>query len=107
MKILNSIESINNFIEENRFVLLYFFSDDCNVCSALLPKVEEILNEYPNTKAAKIDIKNIPMAVGTFNVFTLPCISVFIDKKEVIREARFISADELKKKIKRYYSIVF
>ncbi len=106
MKILSSIENINSFIKENRFAMVYFSSNNCDVCIELLPKVEELLKLYPIINFAKVEIDKLTIAVGAFSVFTLPCILAFIDEKETIREARFISINKLKEKIERYYKYV-
>ncbi|WP_106064155.1 thioredoxin family protein [Clostridium liquoris] len=106
MEILNSIESINNFIKENRISMVYFSSNSCNVCINLLPKIQELLKSYPLIRYGKVEIDKVPEAAGTFSVFTLPCILAYIDGKEIIREARFISIMELKGKIERYYEFL-
>ncbi|WP_315122119.1 thioredoxin family protein [uncultured Clostridium sp.] len=106
MTILNSVEEINNFIEENTLALVYFSSDSCSVCHALLPKIEELLESYPKIKMGKVEIDNVTMAAGEFSVFTLPCILMFAESKEIIREARFISIMELEGKIHKYYNLL-
>ncbi|WP_027626497.1 thioredoxin family protein [Clostridium lundense] len=106
MEILNSVEHINSFIKENKICIVYFSSNRCGVCINLLPKIDEILKSYPMIKGGKIDIDKVQEAIGSFSVHTLPCILLFIDGKEIIREARFISIIELKEKIKRYYELL-
>lgn len=107
MKILNCVEDINDFIKENRISMVYFSSNNCSVCINLIPKIEEILKPYPMIKCRKVEIDKVTEAIGTFSVHTLPCILLFIDGKEIIREARFISIMELKEKIERYYELVY
>lgn len=106
MEILNSAEHINSFIKENKICMVYFSSNRCSVCIDLLPKIDEILKSYPMIREGKVDIDKVQEAIGGFSVHTLPCILLFIDGKEVIREARFISIIELKEKIKRYYELL-
>lgn len=106
MEILNSIEDIKNYIKDNRVSMLYFSSNSCNVCVDLFPKIQELLKAYPKVKFGKIEIDNLPAVAGTFSVFTLPCVLMFADEKEIIREARFVSIMELKEKIERYYSFI-
>lgn len=103
MKILDSSESIDKFIKENTAAMLYFSSECCNVCSSLLPKIEETLKKYSNIVSAKIDVDKVQSAAGEYMIFALPAIIVFIDGKEVIREARFISIMDLEEKINRVY----
>ncbi|WP_142415326.1 thioredoxin family protein [Hathewaya massiliensis] len=103
---LKSIEEINFFIKENKFVILYFSSQTCGVCKELLPKIETLLKNFPKIKAREIEIEKLLAASGEYSVFTLPCVLAFINGKEVIREARFISVKDLKEKIERIYEYV-
>ncbi|GAA0729548.1 thioredoxin family protein [Clostridium malenominatum] len=106
MKMLNSLEEIKNFIKENRLSFIYFSSNSCSVCHVLLPKIEELLKSYPKIQLGKVEIDNVTMAAGEFFVFTLPCVLMFADEKEIIREARFISVMELEEKVDKYYNLL-
>lgn len=106
MKTLNSIEGIEAFIKEERFTLVYFSTESCNVCKALFPKVEQMLENYPKVKAARVYLDELSEAAGAFSIFTIPGILAYMDGKEIIREARYISMDQLEDKIARYYSFL-
>ncbi len=106
MKSINSMKEIEELIGNNSFALLYFSSKECSVCTDLLPKVTELLKGYPKVEAAFIEAQELPMAMGAYNAFIFPCIIAFMEGKEVIREARFISIEELKAKIERYYDFI-
>ena len=106
MMILNSIEKIQDFIKENNLAFIYFSSNNCSVCHVLLPKIEELLKSYPKIKLGKVDIDHVTMAAGEFSVFTMPCILMFANGKEIIREARFISIIELEDKLDKYYNLL-
>ncbi|MFX0549011.1 thioredoxin family protein [Hathewaya histolytica] len=98
---LKSIREIEDFIEKNKIALLYFSSQDCNVCIELLPKIEYLLMSFPKINAREVEIEKLLSVTGKYSVFTLPCIIIFIKGKESIREARFISVKELQNKIER------
>jgi len=106
MKILDSLESIDKFIKENKVAMLYFSSQNCGVCVALLPKIKELLNQYSNIGYAKVEIDEVQLAVGKYSIFTVPTIIMFIEGKEIIRESRFISIIELQEKIERFYKLI-
>lgn len=106
MNILNSVESIEAFIKEDRFAFVYFSTESCNVCEALFPKVEQMLEAFPEIKAARVCLDEVTEASGAFSIFTIPCILAYMDGKEIIREARYISMDQLEDKIARYYSFL-
>lgn len=107
MEKINDIENIEQIIKENDMVFLYFATQDCGICTSLLPKLEEMLVNYPKIKSFHIPIDEIPLASGKFSVFTVPTVIVYVDGKEAIREARFISMDTLEEKISKYYSLFF
>lgn len=107
MKITNSYEEINELINNNDMALLYFSGENCGVCSVIKSKIENILIKYPNIKSLEIKTENSREIAGQCNIFTIPGIIVYVQKKETIREARYISLDELECKIQRYYNIIY
>ena len=106
MKTIKTILDIDNFIESGEMRLLYLSRPDCGVCVALIPKIEELIEGFPNLEAGYIDLDAIPEAAGKFSIFTIPGILVFIQGKETIRKARYVSIDELKGEIKRYSDLL-
>ncbi len=98
---------IRELIENNEMLLIYFGSNSCNVCVAIKPKIDELLKKYPKIKSIQVDVENSVEISAQFNIFTIPAILVFINGKETIREARFISIENLSNKIYRYYGLLF
>lgn len=107
MDMINSNEVIEGLIKNNEMVLLYFGGDNCGVCTALKPKVQELLKNYPRIKSAQVDVEQSLKISAYYNIVTIPAILVFIEGKEIIREARHISILELNSKLKRYYNMFF
>ena len=71
------------------------------------PKIDNIVRKYDKIEHIKIDIeKNLKLA-REYNIFTMPAVLLYIEGKEVIREARYLSIYELENKISRYYSLLF
>ncbi|AJA48471.1 thioredoxin [Clostridium pasteurianum DSM 525 = ATCC 6013] len=106
MRVLDSSDNMDSFIKENKISMIYFSSNACNVCVGLLPKIGELMEKYRKIAYVKVDIDKLQSVVGKYSIFTLPAIILFIDGKEIIREARFISIVELEKKIQRFYDLV-
>lgn len=86
--------------------MLYLSRPNCGVCIALIPKIEEMIEIFPDMEARYIDLDELPEAAGKFSVFTIPGILVFIQGKETIRKARYVSIDELKGEITRYHELL-
>ncbi|MBZ9686356.1 thioredoxin family protein [Clostridium estertheticum] len=104
---LNTLEEMDEFIKNNTIAMLYFTSEGCNVCGGLLPKIEEMLIKFPKINISKIKVDKFTQAAGQYSIFTLPGILVYIEGKEIIREARFISVEMLEETIERYYNMLF
>ncbi|KYH34023.1 thioredoxin [Clostridium tepidiprofundi DSM 19306] len=107
MKRLSTFEEIDEFIKSNDFSLLYFGLPNCDVCDALFPKVQTMLEDYPNIKLGRVYLNENAELGGKFSIFTVPAILVYIEGKEAIREARFINMDLLENSIKRYYDMFY
>lgn len=107
MNKLNSIEEINKLKNNNDMLLVYFGSNSCGVCNAMLPKIEKMLEKYPIIQAVKVEIESSLELSALYNVFTIPVIILFIQGKETIREARIISLIDLEQKISRYYELFY
>jgi len=107
MKQLNTLDEMDEFIKNNTIAMLYFTSEGCNVCGGLLPKIEEMLIKFPKIVISKVLVDKFLEAAGQYSIFTLPGILIYIQGKEVIREARFISVEMLQTTIERYYDMLF
>lgn len=66
-----------------------------------------MLEDFPKIEAGYVDLDNIPEAAGKFSVFTIPGILIYIQGKESIRKARYVSVDELAGEISRYYNLLY
>ena len=99
---LNSIDEIKNFINENKFVMVYFSSDGCNVCTDISPRLEEILKKHSYVVSGEVEVQTLPSVASVFSVFTIPTIIIFLEGKEIVRQARYINFLELEEKIQRF-----
>ena len=86
---------------------IYFGSETCGVCKSMLPKFKNMIKGFPNIEAVMVEAdKNLNIS-ARFNVFTVPVILLYIQGKEIIREVRIISLDNLEQKIARYCQIFY
>lgn len=95
-----------NFINSNQLALIYFSSPGCSVCEVLLPKLQELLKNYPLIRCARINAEANPWVVGQFSIMTLPGLLFHVNGKEAVREARFISLPDLENKLERICSMM-
>ncbi|MGL5417236.1 MAG: thioredoxin family protein [Clostridium sp.] len=103
---VNSVESINEYINNNPMTILYFTGLDCGACEAIKFKVENILKEYPNITGIELSGEKYPEIAAKFNVFSLPLLILFVNKKETLRYGRAIDLLEFEKTIYRYSSLL-
>lgn len=103
MEELLSLDQVKEFAREPEFNFLYILKTNCSVCHALLPQVEEVLRQFPRIQAKKVYADKVPELAGRLSVFTVPVLILFLDAKEVLREARFVRLDEWKHHIEKMY----
>ncbi|RWZ58112.1 thioredoxin [Halobacillus fulvus] len=99
MQKLDSIEGIQSFTNEETLSLVYISQPNCSVCHALLPQVEELLEDYPKISSAHVDAHKVPEVAGEYSVMTVPAILVFSEGKEMLRKARFVPMGELNQQL--------
>lgn len=102
-----SLEEVKKLIDEEVGVLLYFSTPTCNVCKALKPKIiEEFEKNFPLIKLIFIDSTVLPEVAANFQVFSVPTMILFLDRKEFAREGRNISISAFVSKVSRVYEIL-
>ncbi len=103
-----NLDLITRQVEENPAILLYFFNNNCSPCLALRPKVENLIeNEFPKMKLLFINAEANPELSAGCGIFGAPTLLFFFDGKEVFRESKYVSVDNLKDRIQRYYQLIF
>ena len=107
MQNIEEFSEITNISEAEGMSLFYISRPSCGVCTALKPKVKRMLEEFPEVSSFYVNLDAIPEAAGQLSVFTIPAILVFAGGKEMVREARYISIDDLANKIRRPYGFIF
>ena len=106
MKNMNEINEIKEMIEKEQMVLGYFTTTDCNMCKDLFPKIEKILESFPNISGFRAESDVNLKIVGEYDIYMVPTIILFIQGKETIRVSRNVSIMELSNSIKRYYDML-
>lgn len=107
METLNSIINIDEIINSEDIVLGYFTADDCNICKDLFPKIEKLMEKFPDAKSFRAETDKMPSLVSKFNFYIIPTVIVFIQGKESIKKSRTISILELEEQISRYYNMIY
>jgi thiol-disulfide isomerase/thioredoxin len=104
----NELSALNNRIDQEKAILVYFYNDDCPPCIALRPKVEQLMvHFFPRMKLEFINSKSNPAIPVAFNVFSNPSLLIFFEGKEFKRFSKYISIKELEEAILKYYTLLF
>lgn len=96
-----SIDQVLRYIKENKLTFVYISRENCGICHVIQPQVQEMLKEFPAIKPIQVSADDIPEVASQFTVFTVPALLLFVEGKEVIREARFVVMEELRRKFQR------
>ena len=106
--IITSSSELDSLVQQNKGVIVYFSTPDCNVCKVLKPKIKEMLaGEFPELTFASVDISKSPETAAQNSIFTVPTMIIYFEGKEFQRKSRNISIDELEEYISRPYSMLF
>lgn len=106
MDTLTSINSVENFIVDHQFSFLYVSRTNCGVCHVILPQVKNLLKEFPLIQLGHINADDVEEIAGSLSIFTVPALLLFVDGKEVFREARFVQMQSLHEKISKIYHMI-
>ncbi|QWH40576.1 thioredoxin family protein [Bacillus mycoides] len=99
MNKFETIEELATYIEEQRVVLLFIKTENCGVCDVMLRKVNYVLENYDYVEKIEILLQDMQEVAGRYAVFTGPTILLFYNGKEILRESRFISLENLERTI--------
>ncbi|KLU65272.1 thioredoxin [Desulfosporosinus acididurans] len=89
-------EQLNQLMEQEKPIILYFSSRDCNVCHAVFPKLMNLIDPE-SIDIAIININEHVEIAGQLLVFTVPTILIFCEGKEILRESRFIDFQKVER----------
>ncbi|KYH13493.1 thioredoxin family protein [Staphylococcus kloosii] len=100
---LHSLEEFHNFIETHRLAFLHVMRDNCNVCHAVLPQVEDLVKEYDGVAFGVINQSEVEAIAGELSIFTVPVDIIYMDGKEMHRQGRFIDMQQLERQLSLMY----
>ena len=97
MIIVNSLSEIEEYIKENKYVLLFVGDSACSTSRALDNKIEEFAKKHPEVKVLFTLLEALPVLASQYMIFVAPAIILFINGHEVYREGRFVEFEKLEK----------
>lgn len=101
MKVIEGNQT--NFEEEvlksEKKVLVDFNAEWCGPCKMLKPVVEEIAEARDDIKVVSVNIDDEDVLAETYGVFSIPCLVVFENGKEVKRNVGFMPKEAVEELI--------
>lgn len=107
MELVNSETEMDELKKRHDMILVYFGSETCSVCRDMKPKIDRMIEKYPQIKVVSVDVQKMTELSASYRVFTAPAIILFIQGKETIREAGIISIVRLEDAISRYDALFY
>ncbi len=102
-----TLETLQETIQSEVGVLLYFSGENCNVCHALRPKFKEAFDRhFPLVRQLYLDAHENPEISMHYQVFSVPTMIVFLDGREFAREGRNVSLHQMVSQLERPYGIM-
>lgn len=103
---MTSLEDVNQLIQKEDKVLVFIYGETCSVCHAVLPQIKPMIEKYDTVQPIQINHDKVPAVASEFTVFTVPAVLLFVEGKEVLRQARFIDKDRLNFQLSRVTAIM-
>jgi len=104
MKKYDNLEIIKKTIVNNKVCLMQISSEQCSVCVAVEPKLDELLSNYPKVQSMLCKTDDVPAIAGEYTVFTAPTVLLFFEGREVYRTSRFIDFERLTEMLEMIFS---
>ena len=87
----------NNFKDfiSNGKVLVDFNADWCGPCRMLAPVLERVSEKKEEVKFASLNIDENESIASKYNIYSIPCLIMFDNGKEIKRKVGFMNEDEV------------
>lgn len=86
-------------LKEGKTVLVDFNADWCGPCRMLAPTIEGLSEEREDVKFVSVNVDDEEDLAREYNVFTIPCLVVFKEGKEINRKVGLMPKNELEELI--------
>lgn len=61
--------------------------------------------QYATLQMGYVNADEVPDIAGHFSIFTVPVLLLFVEGKEMIRDARFVQMDRLESQLDKIYHL--
>lgn len=105
---IQNLEEYQALVVNEPALLVYYSTEECQVCKVLKPKVGEMIRQhFPKVKLAYVNLNESPELAAQNRIFVVPTLQVILDGHEYIRKSRSFSIHELQDQLARPYQLMF
>ncbi|GGK81365.1 thioredoxin family protein [Amphritea balenae] len=105
MNRLDELNAVQQVLQDNDLVLIYFSGENCSVCEVLKPKISQALEErFPGVCQIEVHLTELNSISSFFGVFSIPTLLFFRETKEWLREGRNLSVKAFLQDVERVMS---
>ena len=106
MQDLKKAEMLQELLETYPVLLVQFGSESCMPCQGIRNRVEDWQKGHPQVGGVYISIEMFPELAAQEGVFTVPCLSVYVEGKQTLREAGYFSVNQILSGAERYLTLL-
>lgn len=107
---MNNTPTLEHYIQKiknGEHFALYFSDGICSVAESIGPKLIPLFHTFPNISLSTVILPLHPDISGYFQIFSSPCLLIYIDGKESLKFAGNFGINELESKLNRLYTLRF
>lgn len=98
-----STDEFDKLVQSKEKVLVDFFAEWCMPCLMMAPIVDELAEQMPKVKFAKVNVDDNPDLAGKFGISSIPCLLFFKNGKEIHRIIGGRTAEDLEEEVKNSF----
>jgi len=99
---ITNIAELEFTLVSNSHIILLVTDCLCSTSRALVDKIEQLANKYPQYLYATVERKDVPGITGRLMVLVAPIVLVFVEGREVYRADRYVRMNELERALHQF-----
>ncbi|MBU0997067.1 MAG: thioredoxin family protein [Firmicutes bacterium] len=101
MEVIKDYQEFQKLIE-SELVCILATTHTCRVCHPIEIRLVDVMSAYPNVPLHKVFLEDVQEFQGQQLIFTVPTIVFYHEKKEILRESRFIDFDKIERLLNNF-----